>query len=598
MNRKSFKWCAGSLMAAMLLSIPSCSDDHFTIDSEVSGRPTLWQAIESNESLSEYASILRDLQYSKKVSSVTKQTYADMLNHEQTFTVWAPKNGTFNYDKWRALLDDGTRASAYRVETELVRNNMTRFTHLLNGNDSTNLVLFNNKTAMFNCEKGTIKGQAITTANIGTSNGVLHVIDGAVSYLPNLYEYLTTTPGCDSIAEFILKFEKDDFNDEASTQGPTIDGNITWVDSVSTAYNEFVLGYMNARLDNEDSTYVLVIPSNEAWDVAYAKYIKYYNYMPTYIQEVTTNEGTTTTTSTITTNFTDIELDSIVRVRTGGAIAANLAFNANSQFGHKIEDFTTPGACDSLMNTVRNVFYDPESVELFDNATPVRASNGYAYMVNNYNFTPLQTILNKRRYEAENCWTSYDTSKSGLPNDHYDINKNYTFTFDDGEGNITEIDTLIRERVVNVVPASRVSNPTINFKIDNTLSCKYDIYVIFAPNIDAAKPNQFRATLLYHDNAATGKVNTLTLDVPEGVEGTGSKFRTRLPRIDENGEFQFNDSVLIAKDIELPICYYGVDDAYVTLRIAASVTSRELSEFTNEMLIDKIVLVPKEHEEE
>ena len=84
----------------------------------------------------------------------------------------------------------------------------------------------------------------------------------------------------------------------------------------------------------------------------------------------------------------------------------------------------------------------------------------------------------------------------------------------------------------------------------------------------------------------------------EGVNGSGRNFVSKEPHVDEKGQFHFNDSVLVAQDFEFPVSYVGIDDAYVTLEIQSYMTSSQRTTFTNELLIDKIVLVPKEKSEE
>ena len=54
----------------------SCDDDHFTVDSQVSGKGTLWQNISSNPDLSEFASIFSKVYYSTTEEKTTRQTYA------------------------------------------------------------------------------------------------------------------------------------------------------------------------------------------------------------------------------------------------------------------------------------------------------------------------------------------------------------------------------------------------------------------------------------------------------------------------------------------------------------------------------------------
>ena len=108
MKRKFNRWLKGAFISSVVIAgLTSCADDHFDINPSVSGRNTLWENISSNEDLSEFADILQRVKYSKSEGITTVETYADLFSNNQTFTVWAPKNGSFDYEKYDALLETG-----------------------------------------------------------------------------------------------------------------------------------------------------------------------------------------------------------------------------------------------------------------------------------------------------------------------------------------------------------------------------------------------------------------------------------------------------------------------------------------------------------
>ena len=114
-----------------------------------------------------------------------------------------------------------------------------------------------------------------------------------------------------------------------------------------------------------------------------------------------------------------------------------------------------------------------------------------------------------------------------------------------------------------------------------------------AYNDEAKKPNRFTARLSYHDEDRDN-ATTETLKVPEGEAGTGNYFENVPTCVDENGNACGVDSVLLAKDFKFPVCYYGLDNAYVTLKLASYVSSSQTSTYTRELWIDKIVLIAKD----
>ena len=102
----------GALGLAALALTAACSDDHFEVKSDAAGNQTLWQNIDSNAQLSEFASILKRSKVMKEENDRNAQlTVAQLLNQPQSFTMWAPLNGTFNAKYWEELLD---RAEALR----------------------------------------------------------------------------------------------------------------------------------------------------------------------------------------------------------------------------------------------------------------------------------------------------------------------------------------------------------------------------------------------------------------------------------------------------------------------------------------------------
>ena len=581
---------ARPLPLLLLLAAMSCTDDHFTVDPEVAGRSTIWETIQTTSNLSQFADILKSVQYSKTRGTTTRQTYADLLNHDQTFTVWAPADGTFDYEACKKLIASGSEG-AYKVETELIRNCMARYTHLLSGDKVEEIKLFNDKSAIFNCASQMLKNQKIRTSNIGTSNGVVHIIDGAPEYLPNVYEFIESQAGLDSLWLFLKNYEELEFNENQSTKGPIVNGDITWADSVTNLTNRY-FNVIGAYLNREDSSYAMVMPNNDAWTVGYNKIKGYYVYQPEYQQTiVSVDETGKETTETKTTSYTQEEIDSITRFYIDHTIARNLVFNTNEQYGHYHEDYPVVGACDSLKSTWGDTFEDPYSAALFDGKTPTQLSNGYAYIVDHYNYRPEDSWLFVEDFEAERFYESYSSCTPTSTR----IYQNWSYMTDSTDIS-TVRDTVIQETVLRLAPSRATANSSVTIRLPQTLSTKYDIYAVMAYNTSANRPYQFRAYLNYHKNARTS--TRQQLQAIEGVNGSGRNFVSKEPHVDEKGQFHFNDSVLVAQDFEFPVSYVGIDDAYVTLEIQSYMTSSQRTTFTNELLIDKIVLVPKEKSEE
>lgn len=623
MNTKNIKWLTGSLMtAALAAGISACSDDHFDINSEALGKTTIWQNIKSNEQLSEYADILQSVQFSATEEKATRETYAQVLDGDQTFTVCAPLNGTFNYEYYKSLLAYGKRDSTYKVEKELIRNNMTRYSHTLNSGTGENVELFNAKTAVFsNDEDGmAISGAKITKANVGASNGVLHITNGTIDYKPNLYEYLASRADLSNLNEFIKSFQTTEFNEGASTQGPTINGQVTWVDSITYITNDYTNYYLGAKLEKEDSLYAMIMPTNDTWDAMLKKTKKYFNFKTTYKQDVHTQtaSGADTIIEGALTKFTQAEIDSLNNFYSKNAIAQDLAYNANWQYEKisikSIKDIqdadtrldslrTTSGVKFKKTGTLNgtNGTYDIEVdnfAALFGNADPVKVSNGYAYVVNDFLY-PTTTFAPTLDRSGITAYESSDNS--GEANTLQKKYENPKVTID---GEEVTVDSIYRYNYLVMKNKNATSQPGAYFKMNNVLSCKYDIYVVIGYNTDNNLQNKFRAYISYDTESSRQKDYVLKNPNEDAVDAKGDSqfgknfFINRPPHYNEKGEVDFTDTICIAKDFEFPVSYIGLSNAYPVIQLKSNFTSTEKNYYAREIWVNAIIFKAKGHDEE
>lgn len=621
MKIKNIKWLTGSLMTAVLAAgITACSDDHFDISADAAGKQTIWQNIQSKEELSDYADILKSVYFSQSEEKTTSETYADILNGAQTFTLWAPKNGTFDYSYYKNLLNSGVRENIYKVEKELIRNNMTRYSNVINGSDSIKLDLFNSKAAWLNQGKKTIKGVAITTPNIGASNGVLHITEGAIDYQPNLYEFMAWGNSLDSINAFIKSFQTLEFDEYASTKGPTIDGKITWVDSITYMSNDYTNSpaFMNAYLEREDSNYVMVMPTNETWKSTLEKTQKYFKFKASYIQDVNTQteSGKDTLIKGAETVFTQAEMDSLNNLYAKNAICQNLAFNANWQYEQipitsiadirsadarkdsllstastKFKKTGTLNATNKVRTTLSNVVEVDDYATLFGNAEPTEVSNGYAYIVDDFKF-PYKTFaadIDDLDYEScDNMCEPYINSKTYM---------NPIVVID---GDTIQTDSVFKYNYLVMKNKSTSSHPGAYFRVPNVLSCKYDIYVVIGYNTDYMLQNKFYTYISYDTPEKRLSDQRLQNPNEDAVDAKGESiygtdvFVNRPMHYNEKGEVDFTDTICVAKDFEFPICYYGLTNAYPVINIKSNFKSTEKTYYCREIWVNSIIFKSKE----
>ena len=110
-------------MSMMLFTSCTEWDDHFENPvSQAGSEPTLWQAIQQRQDLSNFSEVLGKTMIYKHHKK-TGVSYADLLNGSQTFTVLAPVNGTFNKDSLLELLT--TNRGDSMVERSFVGNHLS-----------------------------------------------------------------------------------------------------------------------------------------------------------------------------------------------------------------------------------------------------------------------------------------------------------------------------------------------------------------------------------------------------------------------------------------------------------------------------------------
>ena len=165
------------------LLLTACADwnDHFDADTAIlnTQQSTLWENINTNGQLKQFASLL------KKVG------YDEVLNTSQTYTVWAPADGSYNYDALNAL-------SKERLLKEFVQNHIARNSYVASGATNQRVYVLNEKLMLFS---GTgsyaMQGVGISQPNTACRNGIIHTLSSNIPFMANIYESLNTDDGYD-----------------------------------------------------------------------------------------------------------------------------------------------------------------------------------------------------------------------------------------------------------------------------------------------------------------------------------------------------------------------------------------------------------------
>ena len=558
--KKHIAKCSLCCSAAAALALAACADwnDHYDADTSLldTQHATLWQNILQNENLSQFASLLK------------KAGYDEVLNATQTYTVWAPVNGTFDYETLASLSSD-------RLVKEFVENHIARNNYPASGAVDQRVYTLNEKLMLFSgAGSYVIQGIGIDKANVATGNGTIHTLKGKIPFVQNIYESLNNYEyPIDSISAYIHSYDVRKLNEQKSVQGPTLNGEITYLDSIFDEHNDLFLRYF-AYINREDSNYSMIVPTNEAWNRAKATISKYFHYVPSF--EFMENTSTTER-KKVDVKIRDVKYlqDSIVNQM----LTAGLFFNNNMYDNRQLDapDAATNFHCDSLYSTLTVKLYSEDASRLLENTRRIAKSNGWVWLTDDSLRMRTWTVWNPElRIEAEN--RAVIASAVNVANE----NEPQRIYVTPGTQNPEVTGHLSSNAYLDVQPISQSTNPGVVFYFPEIRSTTYSIYVVTVPaNItnprNATKPYRFSATMGFADASGKNQDGDRSW-VPE------SAFVSDSAQVD----------TIYLGDFTFPIAYYGTGDYYPYLRINSAVTSRERANYDRNLRIDCLILRPKE----
>ena len=549
----SFIICPLSLNVALV----SCSDwdDHYESDNAIldSQQATLWENISKNSNLSQFASLLK------------KAGYDEVLNASQTYTVWAPTDGTFDFETLNAF-------SKERLQKEFIQNHIARNNYPVSGAVNERIYTLNEKLMLFGGNGNyAIQNIGISNPNLASRNGVIHLLGGMIPLMGNIYEALNNNDyPLDSIANFFHSYDVKKLNEVKSVQGPMLNGQITYLDSVFDEHNDLFTRYF-AYINREDSNYTMILPTNEAWSKAKATVEKFFNYVPSFefMEETSPNDSKKTTVEIKDTKFLK---DSIVNYM----LTSSLFYNNNIYDNRKLNNLQTgqPLQCDSLYSTTLTKIYTEDAAALFANAQRVDKSNGAVWITDTMQIHPWISWNPEIKVEGE----AYQTLASAV-NTAGDPQRIYVTP---GTQNPEVSGHVSNFSYVEAQPASMSTNPGVVFYLPEVRSTIYSVYIVMVPasitssNIEA-KPNKFKVSMGYAQATGKNKDNDSGWCITKDYTSDSTRV----------------DTIYIG-DFTFPVAYAGTGDYYPYLRINSAITSRERAMFDRTLRVDCVILRPKE----
>lgn len=529
------------------LCCASCSDtwdDHYTAASEGVINTTLWQAINSNSELSNFAKVAKACGYDTT------------LDGSQTFTVFAPTNANLTSeqaDSMIALYNEdkaaGVKTAENRVIKQFLQNHIALYKKSVSSISTDSVTMMNGKYQTLT-QTG-IGGENFETKNILYNNGILYTLGGQVKYEPNIFEYLAMDSELDSVYNFIKSYGKYEFDASQSVAGGVVDGKTQYLDSVTVYTNTIInnLGYIN----REDSTYWMVAPTNSEWKRLVEEYTPYFNY------------------------DTKVDnRDSLQYANARVAIINGAFFSRTNNKDAAIQDsvVSTSSLSEEMFNynpTDRRYYhyYKPfASGGVFNGTTSVDLSNGRLLKASDFRISKFETFLQERKVEAENTY-NVDTLNNAID----------PITIRTMQTNNPFYGQVSGNSFVEISPDAVGAQPTITYNISGVLSnVGYDVYAVFVPALaydtlataDQRLPVKFRAQVGCQQSGVTKWERA-------------SSFTTKADVV---------DTIKIKSNFKFKTTSYGLDQSQTKVKIYTDVPVRESSKYQTTMRLDCIIVRP------
>lgn len=569
--KRYFNSTIKTLMAFMALGLcGSCSDvwnEHYSVDPSIVPEQSILQMLEADEETSEFVKVLKTTFTYNGKKRVDAVSYYDLLGADQFLTVWAPVNDALSAEEWADYTKpDKTEEENFLTSQRFLKNHIARFNHPV-GKDGAYVTMMSTKR--YEMMQTSIQHATYVKVNQPCSNGILHIIDDALAYNPNLYEYLTTDPQYkDNLGKFIEAYTKYEINEEKSVAAGIVDGKTVYVDSVleevSIILDKF--GYIN----KEDSVYRVVLPSGPAYEKAYEAILPRYDFA--YVEKA----------------------DSLQWFWANSALLTDAFFNMNplSQPIHVIDE-NGNRTFDLMTSTTFNLedWYETDKMyhfyvmkpgyEFYQQYNPeiVECSNGDLIACEEWPFLPEMTYDAPIVREAENA-------KGRLMNDDLTSIQELPVHTIRNQDYLTEpmyMSDISRGKILLVKGKQAITDRwRLDFDIFDNLAGYYNFYVVIAPNcingdVVPPKPNPFTIELSWYDE--TGYYQSYSpKDGKRAI--TFENDPTKL------------DTVLVAEKIYIPVCNYGQTEAQVKLSMTCAIASNKISKYSNTMLLDCIIVEP------
>lgn len=571
------------MMAAGMLTATSCTDfsDYNEVPAEsiANGNKTLWENISQDPQLSDFAALVK------------RTGFDAQLNSSRFYTVWAPLNGTYNVADFQQLNDSALLA-------QFVKSHVAEYGHAASGKVDERIHTLNAKSFAFQGDGSyTFDGISISQPNLPGNNGLMHKLDGAAKFYPNLQEYLSMGSNIDSLRNYFMQYQITVLDQQASVKGPMVNGAQTYIDSVLIT-NNLLTRRLNARIENEDSSYTFVMPTDNAFSKMYDKVKENYKFITTTtVQDAESfTRAADSQTKTVTVNAAYLQ-DSLTRL----SFVPYLIFSNNDAYNQWVvgKGLNT----DTIRTTLRSKLSNPNDIlEKYLVGQPQVMSNGYARIVDSLAFYPWETYspelsIDPRGYLA-NLFPA--AAKAYRNQTVPDSLKRRVYGPDVDASNY---------RYLWISPGGDRSKPDFTVLLPNVLSTTYNFYVVFMPSAmkeiaDDPRPNKLNFELSYCNANGALASYKFSKEYADALQAGGE-----LPKVptalNMTTAFENNpeklDTVFIGQ-FTFPVAYAGLSDYTFSpnIRVTSPISvfnNAQLSAYSRDVRIHRILMRPVELDE-
>lgn len=552
--KTSIKHIAAKTMVAALAlaAVAACSDtrdEHYEPDA--SNGITLWETISTQSDLSNFATVVKGCGYDRT------------LNGSQTFTVFAPTNDALTeaqadslVTEYQAQKNRGVRDDDNTVVRQFLKNHIAPYTKPASSLTNDTLTLLNGKY-----EKLTptaIGSSTFVTTNKLHSNGLLYTIASRISYYPNIYEYLGIDNDIDSAYAFLNSFSNYEFNESESVPGGIVDGQTVYLDSVVTLRNSMFDTF--GQINNEDSTYWMLVPTNDQWTKLLDEYLPYFNYANTVSKR-----------------------DSMQQTNARKAILSGTVFSRTINPDKSFQDSavsTQANVSAVQYNNAEpyNMFYRPFDADgIFTGTKAVECSNGRVLKASDFRIKKEQTFVQTIKVECEDIQrqdTMMDVSQPLTTHTVTSDNEFYDKVSGNSYADVIAVNTSDDD---NHFPQA-----VIQYSIPGVLSgVPYDIYIVTAPQRASDPyisekdllPNRILSILYYNNQNNLQQQRRLGQKVNDPTKV---------------------DTIQVASKFTFPVSSYDLTTPIVKLRLQNQVSRNQTSQYSQDMHLDCIIFKPHE----